>query len=298
MNFRWMARQSALIALSAGLIGSLGACAAPQHITAEREQFNMLRDRYFNRVLELHPVTSLYLGGTGQVDGRGRLRDYRPEALASETAFFHELLRARAAIRPQMLGPDDQRDYASIGRQLVFIIQQLESARYYEKAVGTYVAEPYLGVRWQIQRMEEVEGGMRGTEAEWRLVLDRLTDTPSYLQAARTNLVAGKQRGNIPNLEMVQADGVEESRLTADFFRQTLLSFARAAIGNRPFAATLMPEMETAARSAGTAFDDFAIFLEQTYELSSRDERFVSAEPRASEGTIASREVAALYGGR
>lgn len=289
MELRSFVQRSARLLLAAGMVGVLSACGGgARALSMARDQFNALRDTYFIRVLELNPVASMFLAGTAfdpALQGvNGRLRDFRPEAISREVAFFREVQRARNAIRPELLAPDDRIDHAVLGAQVSYILYQLEALRYYERCVDTYVTEPYRGVDWQIQRMEPVREGMRGTHADWELVVTRMREIPAYLDAARTNLLSGKVTGNVPTNALVEREGIQGSRTNADYFRVRLPSLARRQIGDRDFAAELLPRLDEAAAVAGAAYDAFASFLEETYEVGGRQDQFAGGARLPSPG--------------
>ena len=290
-----------------GMLGLLAGCGGGARALAlAQDQFNSLRDTYFVRVLELNPVASMFLAGTAfdpALQGvNGRLRDFRPEALSREVAFFREIQRARAAIRPELLPPDDRIDHAILGAQVSYILHQLEALRYYERCVDTYVTEPYRGVDWQIQRMETVRDGMRGTRADWELVVTRMREIPPYLDAAKTNLLAGKVSGNVPTDALIQREGIGGSRTNAEYFRVRLPALARRQIGDRDFAAELLPQIDEAAAVASAAFVAFASFLEETYEVGGPRDQFAAAPAplgapaRGAVLGVAGRVVVAGYG--
>ncbi|MDB5452370.1 MAG: hypothetical protein JWO33_948, partial [Caulobacteraceae bacterium] len=125
--------------LSAVLPGSAAAAKQPR-----RDAFAVLRDRYFLGALQFNPVTATYLGGDGYsprlADINSGLRDYRPEALADERAFYREVKTANDAIPPQTLSAEDRIDHEVLAAQLNFILHQLEDLKYHQRAVDTYVA--------------------------------------------------------------------------------------------------------------------------------------------------------------
>src|SRR5512140_3276878 len=87
-------------ALALGIMGTMGPVGRARAEAAT--PFAALRDRYFLKVLQLNPVTSTDVGGDGWSealrDANGRLRDWRPEALAAEATFYRAVKTELAAI--------------------------------------------------------------------------------------------------------------------------------------------------------------------------------------------------------
>ncbi len=276
MDRRSFVRSGTQAALAFGILPALPRPAGAQ--TA----FAALRDRYFVRVLALNPVTATYLGGDAYSPTlravNGRLRDYRPAALAAERAFYRDTLRAHQEIRPGALSEAERIDHAVMGAQLAFILRQLEEIRHHERSVDTYVAEPFRGVDWQIQQMTDAGGGLLGTAAEWDLVVARLQAVPAYLAAAQGNLRAGKAAGNLPDWRMVERDGLGGSRSNAEYFRATLPALATKYLGSRPFAAATLARLRRAAEGAASGYEGFAAFLGRTYDTATKTDRFAVGE--------------------
>ena len=283
--------ETARAAAAFGLFRSLAACrgdapgaaakAGASH-SGDDARFVALRDRYFVRHLELNPVTSTYLGGDGYSaalrDVNGRLRDFSPTALAAERDFYREVRGQLAAIPRSSLAPQLAIDHAVLGAQLTFLLHQIEDLRYPERAVDTYVAEPFRGVDWQIQQMTDAGGGLLGDEGEWGLVVARLRAVPAYLAAARANLTTGKSKGNVPDRRMVERDGIAGSRANADYFRTTLGTMATGYLGKRPFAGALLPQLTAARTAAADAYAAFADFLGGTYDVKETVDRYAIGE--------------------
>ncbi|HEX8245630.1 MAG TPA: DUF885 family protein, partial [Longimicrobium sp.] len=268
MDRRSFFRQGAQAALALGILPQLERGGLLAQAAGAQSEFTRLRDRYFVKVLDLNPVTATYLGGDAYSpqlrDINTRYRDWRPGALHDELRFYREVKAARDAINPATLTPEERIDWEVLGAQLEFILHQVGDLRYYERAVDTYVAEPFRGVDWQIQQMTDAGNGLLGTEDEWEMVARRVASIPSYLDAARANLLAGKQRGNLPDWRMVERDGIAGSRSNADYFRTTLGEQAQKYIGSRPFGARMLARIRTASAAAASAWTAFAAFLQQT----------------------------------
>ncbi|HEU4699445.1 MAG TPA: DUF885 domain-containing protein [Gemmatimonadales bacterium] len=244
--------------------------------------FPALRDRYFLQVLQFNPVISTYLGGDGYspalADVNGRLRDYTAAGLERERAFYRDVQAELERVPRAEGGSAAAIDQAVLAAQVRFLLHELDELRLHERAVDTYVAEPFRGVDWQIQQMEDAGNGLLGTEGEWDLVVRRVAAVPAYLAAARANLLAGKQRGNLPDRRLVQLDGIEGSDANAEYFRTTLPKTAAGYLGARPFAAATLERLRTAGEAAARAWSDFSRFLGQTYDLHETVDRFPAGE--------------------
>jgi uncharacterized protein (DUF885 family) len=262
-----------------GILRHLGACRAPG---AAGSSFVALRDRYFVRTLQLNPVVSTYLGGDGYsrelADVNGRLRDYRAESLAGEGRFYREIRDALAAVDRSRLSAGERIDAEVLDAQLGFLLHQLEDRRYHERSVDTYVAEPFRGVDWQLQQMQRVTDEMLGTEAEWRLVVQRLEAVPAYTTTALANLREGARRDNRPDRRMVELDGVNGSAANATYFRTTLPETARGFLGNRSFASAMLARVTSAGAAAADAYDGFARGLGELYDVHETVDRFATGE--------------------
>lgn len=281
MERRTFVHRALLGGLSLGALRNLEACTSALAGAGATDAFAALRDRYFLYQLRTNPVTSTYLGGDAYdqslSDINSRLRDYRKSSLADELRYYTDARQALAAIPPSSLTPTESVDRAVMDAQLGFLIHQL-SARYEERALDTYVAEPFRGIDWQIQQMTDVGNGLLGTEDEWQKVINRTAAIPAYLDVARANLLAGKTAGNMPDKRMVQRDGIDGSKANAEYFNATLLSSARGFVGARPFGAQLLPRLSSAAATAARAWSDFAGFLSANFNVNEPVDRFASGE--------------------
>lgn len=284
--------------LSLGLLPALGCRKeTPAPGDASEREFNGLRDRYFLRALELNPVTATYLGGDGYDPSLarigGRLRDWRPEALQAERQFLREIEAARTKVDPAALSLSGRIDHAVLGAQVAFLLRQSGERRLFERAIDTYVAEPFRGVDWLIQGMSVPQeppapapapapnasaGSLRGTEQEWSLLIERVRAIPPYLEAAQANLLAGKKSGNLPDRRMIERDGVAGSKANADYFRNDLLASAKGFLGTQAFAQSLLSELNDASRAAADAWERFAGFLLATYDQNDLGDRFAAGE--------------------
>jgi hypothetical protein len=145
-----------------GVLRHLGAC-RPSRSAAP---FASIRDRYFLRSLQLNPVVSTYLGGDGYDPilsaANGTLRDYRPEALQDEGRFYRGIRDELGRINRSTLQATEAVDYDVLQAQLAFLLHQLEDVRHYQRAIDSYIAEPFRGVDWQLQQMQSFPAGRLG----------------------------------------------------------------------------------------------------------------------------------------
>jgi uncharacterized protein (DUF885 family) len=281
VNRRTFVRHATLAAAGFGILRTLPACAGDRGSDADRS-FADLRERYFLRHLELNPVTSTYLGGDGYNptlrDINGKLRDYRPAALESELRFYRDIRDGVRAIDPSGLSTANRIDQQVMSSQLEYLIRYIDVRHYHQRAVDTYVAEPFRGIDWQIQQMRQIEGGRLGTEEDWEFVIARLMAIPAYLGVARDNLLDGKRAGVMPDWRMIERDGIAGSRANAEYFRTTLPASARTYLGDRSFAPALQERITTAGGAAAQEYEQFAESLAQTFGGEQQPERFAAAE--------------------
>jgi uncharacterized protein (DUF885 family) len=200
------------------------ACSTAGSATVDR--FQTLRDRYFVRHLLFNPVTSTYLGADGYSPvlhaTNGALKDYSESTLGREAAFYRDTQTELAAINRAHLPPGLQVDYEVLSAHLKFLIRLIAERKYQQRSVDTYVTEPFRGVDWQIQQMQDGGGGQLGTEDEWKQLVSRVEAIPRYLEVARVNLLAGLAAGNTADPRMIERDGITGSTANAAHFRRTL----------------------------------------------------------------------------
>jgi uncharacterized protein (DUF885 family) len=231
-----------------------------------------LRDSFFRVQLDRYPVISTFLGGDGWdpelAEVNGRLRDVSPAAIAAELEVYRTIETELGTVDPAGLDAEGRVDASLLKAQLAFLVHQLEDLRYHERAVDTYVAEPFRGIDWQIQQMKPLAPGstdgedLAGTEAEWGAVAARLRAVPGYVEAAIANLRRGLAADNAPDRRMVERDGIAGGQAEAAYFRTELPSIATAKLGGTGSRGRIAMDVVEAANSAARAFDDLVSFLE------------------------------------
>ena len=287
MNRRVFVQRATVTAAGFGILRNVQGCTPPLPPPPPLPAiipgtFAELRERYFIYHLETNPVTSTYLGGDAYsaslADSNTRLRDYRAGALDAEVRLYKSLRASVEQILPETVTPGERADRALMLAQLEFLIHQTADLRYYQRALDTYVAEPFRGVDWQIQQMRELAGGQLGEESDWQQVVTRTALIPVYLEIAKTNLLAGKVAGNIPDRRMIERDGINGSRANSEYFRTTLWRNAQQFIGSRAFAPGMLAQVGGAGMAAANAWDQFAAFLSQNFDVNEPVDRYAAGE--------------------
>ncbi|MEO5580170.1 MAG: DUF885 domain-containing protein, partial [Gemmatimonadaceae bacterium] len=189
-----------------------------------------------------------------------------------------DVLAATTRIPVTTLAPRDRADHQLMSAQLGFLVRQLGVLRNHQRAIDTYVSEPFRGVDWQIQQMLPLPAGLLGREDEWQLVVTRTAAIPAYLMVAQANLLAGKRAGNVPDKRMVQRDGINGSRDNSAYFRTTLPRTAQQFIGARPFAQPMLAQIGGAGIAAAAAWDQFGAFLTQNFDVNETVDRYAAGE--------------------
>lgn len=287
MNRRAFVHRATATAAGLGILGDVQGCAPPLPPPPPQPAiipgtFAALRDRYFVYHLEKNPVTSTYLGGDGYspslADSNTRLRDFRASSLDAEVRLYQSLRASIQQIAPKTLTPAEGADRGLMLAQLDFLIHQTSDLRYYQRSLDTYVGEPFRGVDWQIQQMPEIAGGQLGEESDWKQVVTRTLSIPVYLEVAKTNLLAGKVAGNMPDKRMVERDGINGSRANSEYFRTTLPRSAQRFVGARPFAPAMLAQIGGAGIAAANAWDQFTAFLSQNFDVNEAVDRYAAGE--------------------
>ncbi|HVX89653.1 MAG TPA: DUF885 family protein, partial [Gemmatimonadales bacterium] len=268
-------------AVAAGLLGTLNAACAPAPGSADGV-LDTLRTQYFLDTLRRYPVVCTYLGGDGYdaslADVGGTLRDWSATAVEAEVASLRKLIAALEAIRPAALSSPAAIDREVIIAQAGYLLRQLDTRKYQQRSIDTYVAEPFRGVDWQIQGLSDAGNGQLGTEAEWALVAKRVEAIPAYVATAKANLEAGKAAGNLPDRRMVARDGLKGCDANAEYFATTLVKTAAPFLGSRPFAKAMRDRLQAAGTAAAAAWRDLGAWMGTAYDATETTDRFAAGE--------------------
>jgi uncharacterized protein (DUF885 family) len=231
--------------------------------------FKTAHDKYVVEFLRRNPTVNTYLGGAGldpslkEVDGR--LRDHSAAALAEEDRWLADSQKAFQGVDPASLSPARRIDRDVALAQIAFLLRQHQTRKYQERAVDTYVSEPFRSIDWQMQGMTPTGEKSYGTPEEWRLVTQRLSDIPRFLQVAQAQLEAGAKSGNTADHRMLLRDGVTTAGANADYFATKLPETARERLAAGEASDQMLKQLNDASQAASEAYKKFAEFVRTTF---------------------------------
>ncbi len=258
---------------------ALAGCAAPQSDPDTHRAmpqggggdaaFKTVHDRYVVEFLRRNPTVNTYLGGAGLDpslrEADGRLRDHSPAALAEEDRWLAETQKAFEGVDAQALSPARRIDREVALAQIRFLLHQHQERRYQERAVDTYVSEPFRAIDWQLQGMTETGPRGYGTFEEWTLVTKRVADIPRFLSAAQQQLEAGARSGNTADHRMLRRDGINTSEANAKYFEEELPKLAEERLALGEASGQLHAGLRDASRQAADAYRRFGEFVKLTF---------------------------------
>ena len=232
------------------------------------EALNQAVRDYAVQFLRHNPTANTYLGGAGLDpslrDVDGMLRDYSAGALQQEDQW---LMKARATIdgiSPASLAANARIDREVALAQIAFQLHQHQVRRYQQRALDTYVSEPFRALDWQMQGMTQTGAATYGTEQEWTLLIQRVKGIPAYLQRAREQLTAGVMANNVPDGRMIRRDGINTSEANAKYFAETLPKLGTERITGAQRDA-LLADLRQASQDASSAYRTMRDFVADTY---------------------------------
>ena len=226
-------------------------------------QFAALEREYMIYSMSRFPVVATYLGGSAfdpalaEIDGR--LRDYSAAALQGEDARWSEFRNRFEDLDGKALSPARKIDCRVALAQIAFLLHQHQVRRYQQRALDSYVDEPFRGVDWQTQGMTATGQGTYGTEAEWQQVLARTRAIPAYLANAEQQIAAGVTAKNTPDWRTLEQFGLSSTAADAEYFSKTLPAMAQK---NLP---AIEDELQTAGDSAAAAYRRLRDFIATTF---------------------------------
>ncbi len=240
--------------------------------------FKTAHDKYVVEFLRRNPTVNTYLGGAGLdpslAEVEGRLRDHSQSALAEEDRWLADSQRTFQGIDPATLSPARRIDRDVALAQIAFLLRQHQTRRYQERAVDTYVYEPFRAIDWQLQGMTQIRENTYGTPEEWRMLTRRVADIPRFLGVAQQQLEAGVKSGNTADHRMLLRDGVNSAVANAAYFGEpdpkkpdapTLQKVAEQRLAVGEASGQMLSQLKQASQSASEAYTKFAEFVRTTF---------------------------------
>jgi len=223
---------------------------------------------YVTEFLRRNPTTNTYLGGAGLDpslrDVDGTLRDYSQTALEDEDRWLTDTTSTLDAIDPTGLSTGARIDRDVALAQIRFMLRQHQVRRYQERALDTYVSEPFRALDWQLQGMTETGSGTYGTAEEWTLVVNRVRAIPRFLATAEAQLEIGRAAGRTPDRRMLERDGLNSTDANAKYFGDTLVKLATERVSG-PEKERTLTELRDATKLAADAYRAFHTYIARTY---------------------------------
>ena len=100
--------------------------------------------------------------------------------------------------------------------------------KYHERALDTFVSEPFRAIDWQLQGMTLTDDKVWGTAEEWTALINRVRAIPRYLNSAQAQLLIGVKANHVPDRRMLERDGLATSEANDKFFAETLPALVSA----------------------------------------------------------------------
>jgi uncharacterized protein (DUF885 family) len=223
---------------------------------------------YAVEFLRRNPTTNTYLGGAGLdpslKEADGMLRDYSATALAAEDQWLTDTAKAIEAINPSTLSANLRIDREVALAQIRFMLREHQVRKHHERALDTYVSDPFRAIDWQLQGMTHTDEKVYGTAEEWTLLINRVRSIPRYLNTAQAQLEIGMKAGHAPDSRMLVRDGLNTSEANAKYFGETLPKLADERMGGADRERSLT-ELKDACKDAAAAYDEFRKFLGATF---------------------------------
>jgi uncharacterized protein (DUF885 family) len=252
---------------------------APANDASSDQSLRRALSAYVVEFLRRNPTTNTYLGGAGldpslrEVDGT--LRDHSAAALEQEDRWLADTSRTLEQVSPSALSRAARIDREVALAQIRFMLRQHQSRRYQERALDTYVSEPFRALDWQLQGMTQTAATSYGTAGEWRLVIKRVGAIPQFLATAQNQLLAGVKSHNVPDRRMIQRDGLDTAEANAKYFAETLPKLATDRMSG-PERERLLTELRSAGKQAADAYLKLRDFVATTFFENAAQRKFKS----------------------
>jgi uncharacterized protein (DUF885 family) len=228
------------------------------------QDFKKIHDQYVVEFLRRNPTVNTYLGGAGldpalrEVDGK--LRDHSASALQEEDRWLSDTQKALESVNPTSLSAANRINREVALAQVNFLLHQHQVRRHQERAIDTYVEEPFRAVDWQLLAMSQTGEKTYGTPEEWGLVVSRVKAVPAYLSVAKEQLSAGVKSNNTPDWRMLIRNGLDATEANANYFQETLPATAaeRLAPAQRD---AILTQLRDSTKQAADAYRDLHSFI-------------------------------------
>jgi uncharacterized protein (DUF885 family) len=225
--------------------------------------------RYVVDLLRRYPTMNTYLGGAGldpslaAVDGT--LRDNSPASIQEEDRWLATTARELGAMSESSLTSAVLIDRDVAVAQIRFLLRQHQVRRYQERAVDTYVSEPFRALDWQIQGLTQTGEHTYGTANEWTLIVNRVRAVPAFLATAQAQLEAGVKAGTVADRRMLERDGLDTTTANAKYFGETLPALAADRLARGASRDRLLADLRTAGKDAAAAYETLHAFIAATF---------------------------------
>src|ERR1700722_12049782 len=232
------------------------------------EPYSTLEHQYVVYFMSRFPVIATYLGGSAfdpalaTIDGK--LRDCSPQALIEEDAELAKFHERFDALAPETLSARRRIDRGVALAEIEFLLHQHQVRRHQERALDSYVDEPFRGVDWQIQGMTATGATTHGTDAEWRTVIARTRAVTVYMENAQRQIAAGVARKNTPDWRVLIDFGLGSTLADARYFADTLPAMAAQEISGDDRSALLL-DLRGAGNAASAAYLGLRRYIVATF---------------------------------
>ena len=258
-------------------------------------QYDAAEREYVVYVMSRFPVVATYLGGSAfdreLVDIDSTLRDHSFDALNIEDVRLSEFRDRFNALDPGRLLARHRIDRSVAIAEIEFLLHQHEVLRHQERALDSYVDEPFRGVDWQIQGMTSTGDAKYGTDAEWQQVIARTRAVHGYLLNAETQLASGVASKNTPDWRVLLEFGLKSTTADAEYFARTLPQLAAAASAS-PDRDKLVMDLQAAGNDAAAAYLRLRNYVVATFfeGADPKDVSALKAEYRADHYALGEQE--------
>ena len=218
-------------------------------MTREPSEIDQIADRWVDRMAELSPSFSTYIGRAG---GEDRLDDASPAAEARNAAERSRVLAELAAATVRD-ATDEVTLHAMQNR--LNLEQEFYAAKLYRRDMNV-IASPAQGIR------DIFDLSPTATEQDWRNLVGRMNSVPAALEGYTESLTEGIEAKDTPALRQIDQVIAQVEQITGGhgFFR-TFAANAALAEGELPEA--LKADIVAAAETATAGYSAFGDFLKQ-----------------------------------